>query len=172
MTVALSVRNLVKNFGQQTALAGISLDVEAGELIALLGPSGCGKTTMLRAIAGLEAAEQGQVLFGDIDASNLSLRERRIGFVFQHYALFRHMTVMNNIAFGLAQGLAGCAPQKRLSRPGCRSCFHWSSLMASRSVFPPSSRVVSASASPWRAPLPSNPVYCCSMSHSAPLMPR
>ena len=101
MSVPVRVRNLEKNFGRYPALKGVSLDVEAGELVALLGPSGSGKTTLLRAIAGLEQADGGQVLFGDIDANSLSLRERRIGFVFQQYALFKHMTVFDNIAFGL-----------------------------------------------------------------------
>jgi sulfate transport system ATP-binding protein len=91
-------------------LRGVSLAVEAGELVALLGPSGSGKTTLLRAIAGLDQVDSGQVLFGDVDALQLSLRERRIGFVFQQYALFKHMTVMDNIAFGLRA-------KPRISRP-------------------------------------------------------
>jgi len=95
------MRNLEKNFGRYPALKGVSLDVAAGELVALLGPSGSGKTTLLRAVAGLEQVDGGEVFFGDIDANGLSLRERRIGFVFQHYALFRHMRVFDNIAFGL-----------------------------------------------------------------------
>jgi sulfate transport system ATP-binding protein len=101
MSVPVSVRNLEKNFGRYPALKDVSLDVAAGELVALLGPSGSGKTTLLRAVAGLEQTDSGQVFFGDVDASGLSLRERRIGFVFQHYALFRHMRVFDNIAFGL-----------------------------------------------------------------------
>jgi sulfate/thiosulfate transport system ATP-binding protein len=101
MSVSVRVEGLAKSFGRYPALRGVSLDVAPGELVALLGPSGSGKTTLLRAIAGLERQEQGQVFFGDIDANLLSLRERRIGFVFQHYALFRHMTVADNIGFGL-----------------------------------------------------------------------
>ena len=101
MSVPVRVENLEKNFGRYPALKGVSLDVAAGELVALLGPSGSGKTTLLRAVAGLEQADAGHVFFGDIDANGLSLRERRIGFVFQHYALFRHMRVFDNIAFGL-----------------------------------------------------------------------
>jgi sulfate transport system ATP-binding protein len=101
MTVALSIENLRKRFGSFDALRGVSLDVAPGELVALLGPSGSGKTTLLRLVAGLEAQDAGRVLFGDVEGDRLSLRERRIGFVFQHYALFRHMTVEDNVAYGL-----------------------------------------------------------------------
>ncbi len=83
------------------ALKDVSLVVEPGELLALLGPSGSGKTTLLRVVAGLEFADGGTVHFGDINANTLSLAERRIGFVFQHYALFRHMSVFENVAYGL-----------------------------------------------------------------------
>lgn len=101
MTVAVTIKDLKKSFGRYPALRGVSLEVPAGELLALLGPSGSGKTTLLRAVAGLEKIDGGQVFFDDVDSTQLTLRERRIGFVFQHYALFRHMTVMDNIAFGL-----------------------------------------------------------------------
>jgi sulfate/thiosulfate transport system ATP-binding protein len=101
MSVSVIVKNLEKKFDRFPALKNVSLQVGAGELVALLGPSGSGKTTLLRTIAGLEQQHTGSVLFGDIDANQLSLRERRIGFVFQHYALFKHMTVQDNIAFGL-----------------------------------------------------------------------
>ncbi|MBX9619379.1 MAG: sulfate/molybdate ABC transporter ATP-binding protein [Hyphomicrobiales bacterium] len=101
MTVALSIENLRKHFGGFEALRGVSLNVEPGELVALLGPSGSGKTTLLRLVAGLEVEDAGRILFGDVEANNLTLRDRRIGFVFQHYALFRHLTVEDNIAYGL-----------------------------------------------------------------------
>jgi sulfate transport system ATP-binding protein len=112
VSVAVSVTNLEKVFGQYAALRGVSLKVESGELVALLGPSGSGKTTLLRAIAGLDPVNRGQIHFGDVDAGLLSLRERRIGFVFQHYALFRHMSVMDNIAFGLRARPRGARPSK------------------------------------------------------------
>ncbi|WP_119719068.1 sulfate/molybdate ABC transporter ATP-binding protein [Cognatilysobacter tabacisoli] len=97
----LHLRALTKRYPGVAALDGIDLDIRAGELVALLGPSGSGKTTLLRVIAGLLHADGGQVLFGGRDATALSLRERNVGFVFQHYALFKHMTVAENIAFGL-----------------------------------------------------------------------
>ena len=99
--MTVTVENLVKEFGQTPALHGVSLDIAGGELIALLGPSGSGKTTLLRLIAGLDFPTSGRVLFGNEDASGKSVQERNIGFVFQSYALFRHMTVFDNIAFGL-----------------------------------------------------------------------
>ncbi|HEX5866080.1 MAG TPA: sulfate/molybdate ABC transporter ATP-binding protein [Beijerinckiaceae bacterium] len=95
------VAGIVKQFGAAAALRGVSLDIRAGELMALLGPSGSGKTTLLRVIAGLEFPEAGQVFFGDEDATRLSVQRRGIGFVFQHYALFKHLTVLDNIAYGL-----------------------------------------------------------------------
>jgi len=97
----VSIRGIHKRFGNFTALDGVDLDIDSGELIALLGPSGSGKTTLLRVIAGLEFPDCGQVLFADEDMAARAVRERRIGFVFQHYALFKHMNVIDNIAFGL-----------------------------------------------------------------------
>jgi sulfate transport system ATP-binding protein len=99
--MSIEVRNVTKRFGHFTSLADVSFSVAPGELVALLGPSGSGKTTLLRIIAGLEHPDQGSVLLEDEDATRRSAKDRRVGFVFQHYALFRHMTVFENIAFGL-----------------------------------------------------------------------
>lgn len=100
--MSIKVENLTKSFNGFKALKGVSLHVEAGELVALLGPSGCGKTTLLRVIAGLEDADEGKVYVHEEDMGQKKVRERAVGFVFQHYALFRHMTVFDNIAFGLS----------------------------------------------------------------------
>ncbi|MDP1559290.1 MAG: sulfate ABC transporter ATP-binding protein [Nitrosomonas sp.] len=99
--MSIEVLNLSKKFGTFTALHEVNLEVHSGELLALLGPSGSGKTTLLRVIAGLERADHGQVLFHGEDATSQHVRERQVGFVFQHYALFRNMTIFENVAFGL-----------------------------------------------------------------------
>jgi len=108
----LHIRQLSKRYTDVAALDAVDLDIASGELVALLGPSGSGKTTLLRVIAGLLHADSGQVLFGDTDATRLSLRERNVGFVFQHYALFKHMTVAENIAFGLRSRPRSRRPNK------------------------------------------------------------
>jgi sulfate transport system ATP-binding protein len=99
--VAIEVRNIVKKFGAFAALDGVDLKVANGELVALLGPSGSGKTTLLRIIAGLDWPDAGEVSFDGENALAHGASERHVGFVFQHYALFRHMTVFENVAFGL-----------------------------------------------------------------------
>ncbi|KAA0012515.1 sulfate ABC transporter ATP-binding protein [Billgrantia pellis] len=102
--MSIRLQHIGKHFGRTQALEPVDLDIAEGELVGLLGPSGSGKTTLLRIIAGLETADRepgGRILFGDRDVTHLHVRDRRIGFVFQHYALFRHMTVFDNVAFGL-----------------------------------------------------------------------
>jgi sulfate/thiosulfate transport system ATP-binding protein len=99
--MSIALRGIAKQFGEFAAVNNINLDVPTGALIALLGPSGCGKTTLLRIIAGLETPDEGQVFFDGRDATLWPIRDRKVGFVFQHYALFRHMSVFENVAFGL-----------------------------------------------------------------------
>ena len=99
--MSIEVRNICKTFGKFVALEDVSLTIKSGELVALLGPSGSGKTTLLRIIAGLEIPDRGSVLLDNKESTTRSARDRGVGFVFQHYALFRHMTVFENVAFGL-----------------------------------------------------------------------
>jgi sulfate transport system ATP-binding protein len=99
--MSIEVRNLHKAFGKTVVCDNLTLDIPSGELVALLGPSGSGKTTLLRIIAGLEKPDAGQVRFHGEDATGTDVRERQVGFVFQHYALFGHMTIFENVAFGL-----------------------------------------------------------------------
>jgi sulfate transport system ATP-binding protein len=109
----IEIASVSKRFGDQTVLSAIDLTIEPGELVALLGPSGCGKTTLLRIIAGLERADAGALRFGEIDATRLSVQERRVGFVFQAYALFRHMSVFDNVAYGLTVRPRRTRPSRR-----------------------------------------------------------
>jgi sulfate transport system ATP-binding protein len=97
----IELRQIRRNFGRTAVLKDVSLTIPSGGLVVLLGPSGSGKTTLLRILAGLDFPDAGEVLFGDTQATNRKARDRGVGFVFQHYALFRHMTVLDNVAFGL-----------------------------------------------------------------------
>src|SRR5687768_16321516 len=99
--LSIRVDNVVKRFGSFAAVNGVSLEAKPGEFLALLGPSGSGKTILLRIMAGLEFPDEGAVLFEGSDVTGLGVRDRRIGFVFQHYALSPHMNVADNVAFGL-----------------------------------------------------------------------
>ena len=99
--MSIDITNIKKSFGRTQVLNDISLDIPSGQMVALLGPSGSGKTTLLRIIAGLEHQNSGRISFHGTDVSRIHARDRKVGFVFQHYALFRHMTVFDNIAFGL-----------------------------------------------------------------------
>lgn len=99
--MGIHLKNISKHFGDYDALDRVSLEIKTGELVALLGPSGSGKTTLLRIIAGLEKADSGEVFLDGEHAAEKSVRDRHVGFVFQHYALFKHMTIFENVAFGL-----------------------------------------------------------------------
>ncbi|MGY0566951.1 sulfate/molybdate ABC transporter ATP-binding protein [Bacillus safensis] len=99
--MGITAKQISKQFGQTKVLKNVDLSIRNGELISLLGPSGSGKTTLLRIIAGLDYANNGQILFGDQDYTHIPVRKRQIGFVFQQYALFRNMTVFDNVAYGL-----------------------------------------------------------------------
>ncbi|MDD1510232.1 sulfate/molybdate ABC transporter ATP-binding protein [Pseudomonas sp. CNPSo 3701] len=110
--MSIEVSGINKHFGQFKALNDINLNIQSGELVALLGPSGCGKTTLLRIIAGLETPDSGNIVFHGEDVSEHDVRDRKVGFVFQHYALFRHMTVFDNVAFGLRMKPKGERPNE------------------------------------------------------------
>lgn len=99
--MSIDIQNVHKSFGNFVALQDISITVPTGKLTTLLGPSGCGKTTLLRIIAGLEYADSGHILFDGVEVTDTPVQKRHIGFMFQHYALFRHKTIAENIAFGL-----------------------------------------------------------------------
>jgi sulfate/thiosulfate transport system ATP-binding protein len=122
--MSIEVRNLRKTFGDFVALDDVSLDVPGGELVALLGPSGSGKTTLLRIIAGLEPADAGTIHFHGEDATGQPVRERQVGFVFQHYALFRHMSVFENVAFGLRVRPRNVRPPEAEIRESVMSLLH------------------------------------------------
>src|SRR5580704_6650636 len=111
--MSIEVQHVRKVFGTHEALKDVSLRIESGELMALLGPSGSGKTTLLRIIAGLDLPDSGTVRLHDEDATRSTARERQVGFVFQHYALFRHLTVSENIAFGLRVRPRGTRPPEK-----------------------------------------------------------
>jgi sulfate/thiosulfate transport system ATP-binding protein len=111
--MSIEIRQLNKRFGATVVCDDLNLDIPAGELVALLGPSGSGKTTLLRIIAGLEVPDSGHVLFHGEDATNTTVRDRNVGFVFQHYALFNHMTIFENVAFGLRVRPKGKRPPER-----------------------------------------------------------
>lgn len=110
--MSIEIENITKQFGTFTALGNVSLSIPSGELVALLGPSGSGKTTLLRIIAGLETPDNGRILFEGADTTESHIRDRKVGFVFQHYALFKHLSVFDNVAFGLTVRPKATRPSK------------------------------------------------------------
>ena len=164
----LSVRNIVKHFDTHTALKNVSIDIEKGELVSILGPSGCGKTTLLRIIAGLETADEGQVIIDGRDCASLPPSKRNFGIVFQSYALFPHMTVEQNILFGLNQ-------QKNLSKEErknrCQEVLEMVDLYDQRKI---PLRCPADSSREWRLPerYLSNLLFCCWTNPFQRWMPR
>lgn len=118
--MSIEIRNITKRFGNFTAVDDVSLEIPTGELVALLGPSGCGKTTLLRIIAGMESPDSGSVHFYGTETTHVPPRQRQVGFVFQHYALFRHMSVFENVAFGLRVKPASERPSEEKIRERVR----------------------------------------------------
>jgi sulfate transport system ATP-binding protein len=166
--MSIEVRHVTKSFGSFVAVDDVSLTVPTGELVALLGPSGSGKTSLLRIIAGLERADSGQVLFEGEDATARDVRRRGVGFVFQHYALFRHMTVFENVAFGLRVRPRARRPAEAGIRSQVTSLLELVQLDWLADRYPSQrsggQRQRVALAAPW----PSSPTCCCSTSPSAP----
>jgi len=146
--MSIRIDQINKKFGDFVAVDNVSLSIQTGELTALLGPSGSGKTSLLRIIAGLEQADSGSIHFDDLDISARHVSERGVGFVFQHYALFKHMTVYENVAFGLTVKPKKHRPSPELIRKKCSIywslcnwtgqpiAIHHSSLVVSVSVLP------------------------------------
>ena len=147
--MSITIENLHKNFGSHKALDAINLEVNSGELVALLGPSGCGKTSLLRIIGGLEAADTGRMLFHGEDVGQRDARERNVGFVFQHYALFRHMTVFENVAFGLRVRPRAQRPGRNLIKYKVMRLLKLVQLETWHTAIHISSPAVSGSAWPW-----------------------
>ena len=160
----IEVQDISKRFGDFTALDDVSLEVAKGSLTALLGPSGSGKSTLLRIIAGLEMPDAGTVLLEGEDVTDARPQDRGIGFVFQHYAAFAHMSVRDNVAFGLR-----IRKRPRERDQGARSTSCLSSWVSPRGAGsgPPSCRAASASGWRWRVHWRSSPRCCCSTSRSA-----
>ena len=159
--MTIEVRGLNKRFGKTVVCDDLNLDIPSGELVALLGPSGSGKTTLLRIIAGLEVPDSGSVLFHGADATGTDVRDRNVGFVFQHYALFGHMSIFENVAFGLRVRPKATRPGEAKIREKVMELLKLVQLDWVADRFP-------HQLSGWRG----SPRCCCSTSRSARSTPR
>ncbi len=160
----ITLDGVSRRFGELVAVDGVSLEIAAGEFFSLLGPSGCGKTTTLRMIAGFEEPDEGRIQLDGEDVTTVSPKQRNVNMVFQDYALFPHMSVADNVGFGLR--LKQSAARRSPLEP--TRCWASSVWKASPTVVPASSRAASASVSPWLAPSSTGPRRFCWTSRSAP----
>ena len=167
--MSIDVTGVTKKFGDFVALDDVTVTLPTGQLTALLGPSGGGKSTLLRIIAGLDKADTGTVDIEGIDATKLPPQKRNVGFVFQHYAVFKHMTVAKNVAFGLE---IRKRPKAEIAAPGRRAARARAPLAVRATGCPRSSRAASASGWRWRARSRWSRRCCCSTSRSARSTPR
>ena len=170
--MSIQIRNLTKKFGQVTVCDHLNLDIPSGELVALLGPSGSGKTSLLRIIAGLEQPDEGSVLFHGEDTTQVSVRERQVGFVFQHYALFAHMTIFENVAFGLRVRPKASRPSDADIKQKVTELLKLVQLDWIADRYPHQLSGASVSASRWHGRSRSSPRCFCSTSPSARWTPR
>jgi sulfate transport system ATP-binding protein len=172
--MSIAVTRIHKTFGAFTALDDVSLSVPSGKLVALLGPSGSGKTTLLRVIAGLDYADpgSGRIEFHGEDVTDVPAGQRRVGFVFQHYALFRHMTVFENIAFGLQVRPRRDRPSPDVICERVHELLKLVQLDGLDARYPSQLSGDNGSGWPWRAPWPWSRACCCWMNRLAPWMRR
>jgi sulfate transport system ATP-binding protein len=166
--MSIEIQGLSKRFGAFKAVDNINLSLASGDLVALLGPSGSGKSTLLRMIAGLESPDEGEVRLSGREAGGLSALERNVGFVFQHYALFRHMTVEENIGFGLS---VRKRPKAEI-KARVEQLLGLVQLQGLGGRYPTSSPAASASASPWPGPWRPSHRSSSWTSPLGPWMPR